>query len=154
MDAYHFGDEGARARALAALQKLEIFHGLSIEEREKVLEICNGYLFFEDELIFREGDPSQDMFVLLNGAVDITVSGSGKIGTLRANEILGEMGMIGQIPRTATAIVRERAGVLRIGKTEFDALLDREPRIGLTVLRTIVGTLTKRLVRSNEGRGI
>lgn len=154
MDAYHFGDEAARARALSALQKLQIFRGLSDEERGKILEICNGYLFFEDEIIFTEGDPSHDLFVLLTGAVDIVASGTGRIGTLRADEILGEMGMICQIPRTATAVVRERAGVLRIGKKEFDALLDREPRLGVTVLRTIVEFLTKRLVRSNEERGV
>lgn len=154
MDAYHFGDDAAKARALAALQKLQIFQGLSNQERERILEICNGYVFFEEEMIFREGDPSNDMFVVLAGSVDIFVAGAGKIGTLKGNEILGEMGMICRISRTATAIARVRSGVLRIGQEDFDALLDREPRIGLTVLRNIVGFLTERLVRSNEGRPI
>lgn len=152
MDLSQFRDEEAKARALTALKKLQLFQGLSPEGQEKVLELCNSYLFFENEVIFREGDPSEEMFVVLGGAVEILVEGTGKIGTLRGNQILGEMGMLCRIARTATAVARERSGVLRIGRKDFDALLDRDPKLGLVILRNVVGFLTERLVRSNEGR--
>lgn len=144
--------EAAKEGVLRVLTKLQIFRGLSDQEQEKVLEICHSHLFVDREVIFREGEASQELFVVLRGAIDILVEGARRVCTLKGNEILGEMGVFCHIPRTATAVARERSAVLRISRNDLECLVEREPKLGVVIQRNVIRFLTERLISSNEGR--
>jgi len=77
--------------------------------------------FQPGELIFREGDESSDAYWILSGRVEIsieTAQGRNVLTTLEEGEIFGEMGMIDDLPRAATA----RA----LTATEVDVVNERD----------------------------
>ncbi|GAB6042022.1 cyclic nucleotide-binding domain-containing protein [Endothiovibrio diazotrophicus] len=138
----------SRGRAIHALEKLALFRGISEGECAELLAICHGARFSTAQQIFKEGDPSFTMYVLISGAVEIHAEDAGLLHTMRPGEPFGEMGMICQIPRTAAALAREESVALRINKEEFDIFLAKFPRIGYILMKNITETLSQRLLRS------
>lgn len=97
------------------------------------------------EYIFCEGEEGHEFFIILNGHVDIQIKNK-LIITLGPNDIFGEMAIIDDAPRSATAIAKTTATLLPVSKKDFFALVQRKPEFALDVIRT----LTHRLRRMNQ----
>lgn len=100
--------------------------------------------FEPGQIIFREGEDSTDAFYILEGRVRIrlrTAEGPCVLAELGPGEIFGEMGMIEDAPRSATAEAIESAEVEVIGEAEFaEYILGRPER-----LHRYLATLFERL---------
>ena len=71
--------------------------------------------FKKDEVIFNEGDKSDCLYVIKSGSVRVSMnSGEKEIGVLHASEVLGEMGVVEKLPRSATAIAAENTTLYRM----------------------------------------
>jgi CRP-like cAMP-binding protein len=100
--------------------------------------------FSSGETIFRQDDPSQSAYLILSGKVDIHVEEDGRrafIATLMAGEVLGEMGLITDEPRSATATVREDCSLMRLDSDEFLRLLDEHPHEIMDYVKALIGRL-------------
>ena len=105
----------------------------------------------EGEIIFREGDDANCMYAVHGGAVDIFTNYDNplekKLTTLYANSFFGEMGMIDQEPRSATAVVAEDNTILeRIRPDDLETLFRSNTR----EVDMIMQHLSKRLRRLTE----
>lgn len=134
----------------AILQKLPVFTGLQPGEYEHIRQICVGARFGDGETIFVEGDSSPCMYVLLSGEVQLRTHNQGRIHTLQPGEPLGEIGMITQQTRTATAIACAPTVMLQINDDAFEQLLNRAPRICFTIMRNITRNLSNHIVRMTQ----
>lgn len=103
------------------------------------LELSRG------ECAFREGDLGREMFIVISGLVDIYASRR-LIATLSKNDIFGEMALIDERPRSATAVARTKTSLIAISKRDFLALVRRDPEFALDIMRT----LSRRLRRMNQ----
>ena len=105
--------------------------------------------FEVDDVIFEEGSSGRELFVVLDGKVDIAkVNGGGKtvIVTLGKGEFFGEMAVIDGSSRSATAIAAApRTRVMRINHARFVYLVSQQPAFALMVM----DALSKRLRASN-----
>lgn len=137
-------------RILFSLKKLSLFYGLDHEELLTVYQICKPLRKQADEIIFRENDPSHDLFILLSGEIDIVTQKKGLVHTLKENEIFGEIGLITQNTRSATAICKTSSHMLVINHHEFNFLLGKHPRISSLLMRNITSTLSQHIVRMNQ----
>ena len=133
-----------------SLSKIPLFYGLSDEELEAVLGICNPATYADNEIIFNEGDPSHSMYIILSGEVDITSFKAGLIYTLRSCDIFGEIGLITQKTRSANAIAQSNCKLLRIDHIDFNFLLGKQPRISAIMMKNISSNLANHLVRMNN----
>lgn len=101
------------------------------------------------EVIFEEGAAGRELFVVLDGKVDILKnSGADKtlIVTLGKGEFFGEMAVIDGSARSATAVAaNEGARVMRINHARFVYLVSQQPAFALMVM----DALSKRLRASN-----
>ena len=73
--------------------------------------------FDPDEFLFEEGDPGECAYIIESGLVEVSLDKGGRklvIATLGAGEVLGEMAIIDNCPRTATARAIERTKVTAI----------------------------------------
>jgi EAL domain-containing protein (putative c-di-GMP-specific phosphodiesterase class I) len=73
--------------------------------------------FDPDEFLFEEGDPGECAYIIESGSVEVSLDKGGRklvIATLGAGEVLGEMAIIDNCPRTATARAIERTKVTAI----------------------------------------
>src|ERR1700683_3857052 len=105
--------------------------------------------FDVDDVIFEEGSTRRELFVVLDGKVDIVkISGATKtvIVTLGKGEFFGEMAVIDGSSRSATAIAAApNTRVMRINHARFFYLVSQQPAFALMIM----DALSKRLRASN-----
>jgi CRP-like cAMP-binding protein len=105
--------------------------------------------FDVNDVIFEEGSTGRELFVVLDGQVEIAkVNGASKtvIVTLGKGEFFGEMAVIDGSSRSATAIaVAPHTRVMRINHARFVYLVSQQPAFALMIM----DALSKRLRASN-----
>ena len=109
--------------------------------------------FKEGQVIFSQGDPSDRCYKLISGAVKIRISsydGSGALQnivaqTMRHGDVFGEMGIVDDSPRSASAIATEDTTCVTYTPDEMMDLLESNPKEALAYIRTLI-----RRLRSNN----
>jgi CRP/FNR family transcriptional regulator, cyclic AMP receptor protein len=74
--------------------------------------------FKAGDVIFREGDPAQELFIVQSGEVEIRL-GNRVLETLPQHSIFGEMALIDNAPRSATAIAATDARLVPVSEKQF-----------------------------------
>ena len=92
------------------------------------------------EIIFKEGDPGTEFFVIQSGKVDIQL-GNRLLGTLGDHDIFGEMALIDPAPRSATAIAKTDVKLVPVGEKQFLFLVSRTPYFALNLMRVLAQRL-------------
>lgn len=90
------------------------------------------------DIVFCEYEPGSTLFFIQTGMIRITKIVSSKEKTmaiLPPGEIFGEMAILEEAPRSATAVVEEDARMLELDKESFAQLVDAQPAIALKLLR-------------------
>lgn len=109
--------------------KLDLF---ASEENPRICE--------PGEVIFREYDMGAEMYVILEGEVDLTI-GSAVVETLGPGEPFGEMALIDQAPRVATATARTRCVLAVISEKRFLFMIQTTPSFGLQIMKVMADRL-------------
>jgi CRP-like cAMP-binding protein len=101
--------------------------------------------FKAGEIIFKEGDPGLEFFVVKSGSVAIR-RGNRTLDVLREGEIFGEMALIDSEPRSATVVADSDCVVVPVGEKQFLFMSSETPYFALSVMRVLV----QRLRTSNK----
>ncbi len=104
--------------------------------------------FAEGQRFFVQGDAADAAYVILDGTAEVllnTPNGEIKVAELGRNALVGEMGILGDNPRSATIMAAQPTTALRIDKRVFLELLAQFPQMALAVMRE----LANRLERTN-----
>jgi CRP/FNR family cyclic AMP-dependent transcriptional regulator len=91
-------------------------------------------------VLFREGDPGAEMYVLQSGRVQIRKrlgSGERTVATLGRGEFLGEMALLNGKPRTATAVALEATRCLVLDAATLEQMIVRSPEIAVSLVRKL-----------------
>ncbi len=94
------------------------------------------------EAVFREGDNGDLLYVLLEGSVDIVV-GEAVVETAERGAILGEMALIDDSPRSASAIARAPCRLVGIDRKRFRFLVQQTPNFSIHVMRVLAERLRR-----------
>ena len=101
-------------------------------------------------VLFREGDPGGEMYVIQSGEIEISRMMTGEkrqtLALLPAGEFFGEMAIINNRPRSATATVKKRARLLVIDGGTFEAMLRGKTEIAVRMIKS----MAERLERANQ----
>src|SRR5512145_1520197 len=103
-----------------------------------------GKTYKPGEIIFCEYEPGDDFYLIQSGRVRITKVVSDKEKTLDildSGDIFGEMAILEQQPRSATALAEDEVKVLVFNRQNFELLLKSNPEIAIKLLKTF----TKRI---------
>src|SRR5262245_17799864 len=96
--------------------------------------------FSAGETIFSEGDCSDEAYVLRSGRVEVLKDAPGgplRLAVLGQGDVLGEMGLLDERPRSATARAVEPVVVDAVSRSEFVSLLLHDPGRSLDLLRAL-----------------
>ena len=104
--------------------------------------------FKAGSIIFREGDEAHELFVIKKGGVRIQI-GNRTISELPADSIFGEMALIDNEPRSATAIAVSDVELVPVSEKQFLFLVSQTPYFALKVMRV----LAQRLRATNKTFG-
>lgn len=104
--------------------------------------------FRQGQTVFREGEPGDRMYIVVEGQIDIVADGQ-VLETVETGGILGELALIDAKPRSAGAISRTACVLAPITRQHFLTLVQRTPLFALQVMRV----MAERLRRANIRRG-
>lgn len=99
------------------------------------------------DVIFSAGDTARHMYVLLDGEIEVRLGGR-LLNTATGGDLLGEMALIGDHKRSATAIAKTDCTLAPITERRFVFLVQETPFFALHVMRE----LAQRLVRKERSR--
>lgn len=122
------------------LRKVSFFEGLSDEELGQVASIIRKAVVEEQEILFQEGDEGDAFYIVHEGGVELTVTRpSGQVEKLalrRPGEAFGEMALLNEAPRSATARAASPSTLIRVDKGSFRELLGSN-KLALGVLSSL-----------------
>lgn len=120
-----------------ALSKVPMFAKLD-PSKLRLLAFTSQLLTFEDrEVLFEKGDPSDSAYLIVEGEMEVLAGLGSELmvaGVLRANDLVGEMGVLAHAPRSATIRARGKVMALRIEGKLFLDLLAENPDVALDVM--------------------
>jgi CRP-like cAMP-binding protein len=96
--------------------------------------------FKTGDVIFREGDPARELFIIQSGEVEIRL-GNRVLETLPQYSIFGEMALIDNAPRSATAVAVSDVKLVSVGEKQFLFLISNTPHFALNVMRVMARRL-------------
>ncbi len=102
--------------------------------------------------LFRQGDPGDAAYLIIDGEAEVvaeTPAGQLVLATLGANEIVGEMAILGNVPRSATVRAKDRLVTLRISKEPFMRMVREFPSMAVSMMQE----LAERLASTNNQLG-
>ena len=126
------------------LRHVPLLADLTPSDLQRVATLATEHHVEVDEVLFEQGDPGEEMYVIVHGQVRIMVSkdGSEKEFARRGlGEVIGEMSLISGEPRAATVIAAEETHLLCLDRKNFEGLLRERPEVGLAVMRVLCSRL-------------
>lgn len=148
-----------RPNIKAILSATDIFDNLSAPQLELIMNICELFHYQSGDLLFREYEKTTELYVIGRGGVKIVMD-PGVVGSeaeqksvqpailteLRQGQVLGEVALVDQGLRSATAIVSEdKTVLLRIPRTELMTLCNRYPELGYKIMRNLAADLALKI---------
>jgi CRP-like cAMP-binding protein len=105
--------------------------------------------------VFREGEAGTEMYIIETGTVDILreTRGGEPLATLEAGDFFGEMAVLEDQPRFATAIARTPVRLLRIDRAAFGDVLSQNVEIAIRIMRKLTARLRRAEQRASEAHG-
>jgi HEAT repeat protein len=136
---------------LLALKRVPLFANLTLDQLEAIHQLASEVTFLPNEVIMREGEPGNELYVLLEGVVDVYLGWEtpqqARVGEIRAVDYMGEMAILDDEPRSATLVAVEHSRLLSFEGDSLKDLILQMPEIAFEIFRV----LTRR-VRSAEQR--
>lgn len=102
----------------------------------------NGRTFTSGQTLFQEGESGDVLYIVDEGEVEIRINGQ-LLETIGPGGILGEMALIDEQPRMATAIARTDCLLTPVSRAHFLTLIQRNPRFALQVMRVMADRLRR-----------
>jgi len=132
------------------LGSLEVFSALEGTELEQMSRVAVPRTFDRGEVIFREGDPGEALYVVRSGSVSIRRDhADGRtlaLAELRPGSMFGELAAFGGEVRSATAEALEATALVAILGQDMQRVLRSDPEIALK----LIGALAERVRRLND----
>jgi serine phosphatase RsbU (regulator of sigma subunit) len=124
------------------LSKIPLFSSLPTEELDKLLTLLDTIKMKDHEILFNEGDPGENLYVLLSGELEVLKIESGVdelvLNVLQEGEYLGEMGLL--MPgghRTATVRARGDVTLLSMSRDQFQDMTRSYPEVSGSMVRVL-----------------
>jgi CRP-like cAMP-binding protein len=132
---------------------IPLFDGLRGLELSILARHMNVINIEKGGILFREGDRGDFICFVLDGIIDVikesAQGGRVVIASLKKGRSIGEMSVIDDSPRSATARARSKASLLTLTKKSFDRILAEHPKIGIKVLKGLARLLSLNLRKTS-----
>ncbi|MGH7738521.1 MAG: cyclic nucleotide-binding domain-containing protein [bacterium] len=139
---------------LDSIKNLTLFQGLTAPELEALSLLIFEKNYSKSSTLFVEGMTGEVLYLVKTGSVQILKKFDNHeekiLATLKAGEFLGEMSLIDNRPRTATARVAEESTLLVMTKKAFNAMMEKHPAAALKVILVFLKVANERVRKANE----
>jgi CRP-like cAMP-binding protein len=130
--------DGAQVKQALSMVKKLVKHGADVRFDYSKRGMYRFYP--KDTMIFAEAEPVKELFVIKEGRVQITKIADGKenvLAILHKGDIMGEMALIEELPRSANAIALDDCDVIAIEQDDFPQLLNGNPLVAVKIATSL-----------------
>jgi diguanylate cyclase (GGDEF)-like protein len=131
-----------------------VFSLLAADELDRVVEYVRIVPLAKGSTLFREGDAGNDLYILAEGAVAVSIrlpgGGDHEIARFAVGDFFGEMSIFDNAPRSATCTALQPSRLFSLSKAEFSAIIAEHPRIALKLMYRMLHVTTQRLRGTSE----
>lgn len=136
------------AERIETLARVSALRGAPRQTLEAMASIAREESHPAGSEIVHEGDPADDFYVVASGRLDVESSGESgrsarKVNELSAGDYFGEIGLLEEIPRTATVRTQTDCTVYRVPGSAFLDAVNQQPAVSGTLLDGVVGRLAR-----------
>ncbi len=136
------------------LRLCPIFQHLNSRELKKVSPLIYERKYQAGEFLFEKEQPGTAMFIIKSGLVTIVVpgrdGGETDLATIRPEDFLGELALLDDTPRSASAKAVEKTEALAFFREDLNELLETNPAIGSKIMKDLAIIIGQRLKACNE----
>ncbi len=134
---------------LLTLQEFGFLEGISDQHLQQLAGIARPASFPAGKLVFRDGDPASNIYLLTSGSVSVEICAPGigcrRILTVGSGDLLGVSPILEQSRLTATARALEDTEAIELNAGQVLALCEHSPQFGYEFMRRAALALGKRL---------
>lgn len=135
------------------LNKVPLFSSVS---KNQLNQLASCFLFVEykkNDLIFKEGDPGDAMYIIRSGGVSVyTSAGEKPVAELKRGDFFGEMALLSNSPRNATITANLTTTLFKLKKKDFLGLVSKNKEIGLFLSRLYARRLSPEHEATTSGK--
>ncbi len=124
------------ARRVDALSRVDVFRALDAEKIDRLARRLRLALFGPGEVILRQGEPGDSLYVVRSGEVAVRLAMHGvqrDVATLSAGQFFGEMSLMTGETRSATIVARNDVECYVVSKAAFQEILESKPELAATI---------------------
>ncbi len=124
------------------LRQVPLFAKLDAKELDAVGETATELDYGSGRVLMREGERAHEMFVVVEGAVEVTHDGA-HVADVGSGGFVGEMALLTNSSRNSTVTTTTDSVVLHIDGRQFGSLLERVPSIAVKMLPVVAGRVVE-----------
>jgi CRP/FNR family cyclic AMP-dependent transcriptional regulator len=145
---------GTRKESLAeTLQNIPLFQDLTPKELRILERVVHIRAYEAGEPVFVETEPGAGMYVIRSGRVDVILQYRSEnrllLAELEPGDFFGEMALLGDTSRSATAVARERSELIGFFHPDLIEIINLHPGMGAKISLGLSKTLAERLRYTN-----
>ena len=128
------------------LRNIPMFSNIEPSKLKLLAFTSERLTFQQDQLVCKQGDMDDSMYVIIGGAVDVIINlptGPLTVASMRKNDFFGDLALLCDMPRTATIQATSELTTLRISKDLFYRLATEFPQMAIEVMRVMAQRLVK-----------
>jgi CRP/FNR family transcriptional regulator, cyclic AMP receptor protein len=126
------------------LRKIPLFANVESAKLKLLAFTSDRLIFQEGQALFRQGEVGDAAYLILSGVVRISINGPNgelDLATAGAHEIIGEIAILCDVPRTANVTAQTEVITLRISKDLFFRLIEEFPQMAIEIMRELAHRL-------------
>ena len=131
------------------IQKIDLFKGMDLEIIDEIFKISVVEYHDKGDILFRQGDPAKDFYLLEKGEIGLTIVEEGHLSfTMSPGDAFGWSSLAGRDVYTATAECKLPCKLIKIDIGELDKVFERYPATGLIFFKGVAKLVGERLIRA------
>ncbi len=128
------------------LRRIPLFSNIEPSKLKLLAFASERLTFRKGAELCRQGDVGDSAYIIIEGSVGIMVStpnGDARVAEARENDIVGEIAILCDVPRTATVVADRDVEVLKISKELFFRMVEEFPRMAVEIMRELATRLER-----------
>jgi CRP-like cAMP-binding protein len=123
-------------------KRVSLFKGLDAEDVAKIFSKGMTMEVEKGNVLFYQGTTGNQMYIVLGGRIDL-YDGKKHLTSMRTGDLFGEMAVIMNEPRSASAVAGETSRVFVLSESVFEKLMTK--RAAIRILLNIIGVMARRI---------
>ncbi|HSR72772.1 MAG TPA: cyclic nucleotide-binding domain-containing protein [Kiloniellales bacterium] len=127
------------------LRKIPLFSNVDPAKLKLMCFASERLTFKEGQPLFEQGEPGDSAYIIVEGSANVIVNNDGPVvvAEVGKNDIVGEIAILCDVPRTATIKPTSELTALRVTKDLFFRMITDFPEMGVEIMRVLAQRLEK-----------